>query len=980
MIKQYIYKSLLIAAALVLFTSQLWAQKSDKKSVQDSIKTSKLTSKVTQRLFDSNKNNSTAAISTVTGETLYKTPTPNILNTLYGRLSGLTVNQNSGDPGNDNPDMAIRGVGSSSMGNQYNNYRIFVDGFEVYSNYLAYMSASDIESISVLKDAASLAQFGMIGANGILWVTTKKGEGKPKITFQTRTGVQSAININKPLSSYDYATLYNQALSNDNGAVWNQTLIDSKGYSAAKLDAYKNGTGTNVDWYDEVLRKNGSYTDGNLSFSGDLKNLKYFVSVNYGNQQGLLNVKNTDSTANSQMNYYGIRSNLQFDVSKSIEGRVSLYARLEDRKQPNLSSGNSSAIFTDLENYPSNIYPVYDGITLLDGTYQENRAHFSGTSIYPRNPYASVVGTGWKSGRRRFLQGNFGLKEKLDFITKGLYLDESVSFVSYASTAYNKTRNYARYINGLTTTTDQLSSLAASSMSANGQDDWKQAKIMLGYDRQFGDHRIQSAVKYHISEELGEGIFSYQVHCQNISGKANYNFKNKYVGEFGFSYYGSDAYAPGNQWGFYPTVSGAWIVSNENFLADNSVVDFLKLRASVGTSGNNNTTAGNGISNYNSAGRYLFQQYYAGSGSFYTGTTTPSGTSGLVKLFNANPDIFAEKSLKYNVGMDFTIFNKLSVGIDAYVDKRSDIPVSDNTTPSYFGNNISIKNLGRMTNKGIDADLTFSDKVGEFGYSITGMVSFNRNKLDFIAETPTSYAYNAYTGRPYGTQIGLVADGFYQMEDFNTDGTLKSELPLPLFGKVQPGDIKYKNLNPADDNVIDQSDVTEIGKASLPELIYSMGINLNYKAFDFSAFLQGATGSTVNILGSANAQVEAFTNNGNAYAIAKGAWAYYPDQNIDTRATATYPRLTTVTNSNNYRTSSFWMKDNSYIRVRNFEIGYTLDSKLISKVGMSKFRISLSAANPLTWSSLLKNYKMDPETFSGYPSLKTYSVGITANF
>lgn len=956
MLKQNIYRSLIIGALLTTALNQSWAQ-AIKTAVSDSV----ARKEVPGALFKTKVQLSTGAVSTVSGEILQKTRVPNLFNTLTGNLSGLTMVHGNGDPGNDDARYAIRGAGTTALG-RYNTCKIYVDGFEVHSNYLSYLSDNEIESISVLKDAAALAPFGMSGANGVLWVVTKKGEGKIKINFQGSYGIQRAININKPLNSFDFANLYNQAISNDNGNVWTPK------YSPDELENYRNGTGTNVDWYDEVLKKNGAYANGNLTFSGSVPNLNYFVALTYGNQQGLLNSRNTDSTSNAQFAHYSVRSNLEFKMFKVVEARVGLYARLEDRKFPNQSSNNTSAIFSQLESYPSNIYPVYDG----------NTSHFSGTGIYPNNPYASIMATGWKSSRRRYLQGNFGLREHLDFITPGLYLDESVSFMSYASTMYNKTRNYERYFNGSKTTNDQLSSLTASAMQPYGQDDWKQGKILLGYNRQFGNHGIQSAFEYHISSETGEGNYSYQVHTQNISGRANYSYKNRYIGEVGFSYFGYDGYRPGNQWGFYPTVSGAWVVSNEDFMQGNAFINYLKLRASVGKSGNYDATVGNGISNFSTNGRYLYQQYYVNSGSFYTGTTSPTNSSGMVKLFSANPDIFAEQSMKYNVGLEFTLFQKLQIGVDAYLDKRTDIPVIDNTIPSFYAEDTKINNLGKMTNKGVDLNLSFTDTYGSFAYTLMGMASYNKNKIDNMSEIPTAFSYNAYTGRAYGTPVGLVADGFYQLDDFNTDGTLKSGLPKPMFGDVQPGDMKYKDLD--GDTKVDQTDVTSIGKTDLPEWTYSFGGNVAFKGFDLSILFQGTAGSSVNILNAANAQVEAFTNNSNAYAIAKGAWAYYPEQGIDTRNSATYPRLTTKSNTNNYRASSFWMKNNDYLRIRNVELGYTLKQSWQKKCVLSNFRIYVNAVNPLTWSSLLKDYNIDPETFSGYPALQSFNIGFSATF
>lgn len=979
--KTYILKSLLIGMMLTTVGGQLMAQTKRAKNTSDSsaVNKAKTSATVPGRFFDSNKINSTGAISTVSGDELYKTPAPNITNTLYGRLSGLSVAQGSGEPGNDNALLGIRGVGSYGIGGAtsgYNTFKYYIDGFETNANYFNNLSPAEIESVSVLKDAAALATFGMRGSNGVIWVVTKRGKiGKSTIQFQTRTGFQSPINLNKPLNSYQYATLYNQAISNDNGMVW------SPKYTDAQLQAYQNGSGTNVDFYNQVLKSHTPYTDGDLMFNGGDSTARYNVVFDYANQQGLYNVANNDLTSNQKFSRYNLRTNLNFTMFDIFEARIDLGGRLEDRKSPNYSSAQ---LFTDLANYPSNIYPVTN-----------SAGQYSGTALYPNNPYGSITGLGWQSTHTKILQGNFGLKEKLDFITRGLYLDEAVSFNSYSLSSYNKTATYARYFNGATTTTDKTTPIVASSLNPVGQEDWKQLSVSLGYDRQFNDSHITSVLNYHQSDFRGDGLFGYIYHYQNVSGRANYNYKNRYVGEFGFSYFGTDSYAPGNRWGFYPALSGAWIVSNESFLKSNKVINFFKIRASVGKTGNSDSqSSGNALSSFGSNGRYLYQQYYTGSpyGSFYTGNTTPTQAGTLVPLFIANQGIFAEQSIKYNVGADLTVFKNLTITLDAFMDKRSNIITLDNSIPGDFGNNVVFNNIGKMTNKGFEVSTTYSNHSGQVGYTITGMASYNKNKIDYEAEVPTAYAYNAQTGRPYGTQIGLVATGFYQLNDFNADGSLRSGQAVPAFGKVQPGDIKYQDLN--NDGKVDQTDVTAIGKSVYPTLTYSFGGNVNFKGFDLGVFFQGTSGATVNTLysspvyGNLNPQTVAFVNNGNAFANAQGAWAYYPDQGIDTRASATYPRLTTTGNNNNYRPSSFWIKSADFLRMRNAELGYTFGSATISKMRLSKLRIYVNAVNPITWSSLLKDNHIDPEiysstnngTYNGYPALKSFNLGITATF
>jgi hypothetical protein len=287
------------------------------------------------------------------------------------------------------------------------------------------------------------------------------------------------------------------------------------------------------------------------------------------------------------------------------------------------------------------------------------------------------------------------------------------------------------------------------------------------------------------------------------------------------------------------------------------------------------------------------------------------------------------------------------------------------------------QNVGKVTNKGLEISADFNDKIGRFGYNIGAMASYSKNKIDYQAEVKPVNDFSKTTGLAISTPMGLVAEGFYQMSDFNADGTLKAGLPVPAFGAVQPGDIKYKDLDKS--GYIDQNDVTKIGNPSYPSLYYSFNAGVSYAGFDFQVFFQGAAGGDYNLMNS-SAQTIAFISNSNAYSIANGAWAYYPDQGIDTRNTATYPRLGTLSNTNNYRNSTFWMKKNNFLRVRNIELGYSLPEMALNKLHLSRCRIFVSATNPVTWSSLLKNYNLDPETSSGYPALKSYTSGLSLSF
>ena len=896
----------------------------------------------------------TGAISTASGDQLYKTENANLSNTFAGAFTGLAVMQGSGELGNNTAKWLVRGMGSYGVGS-WSTAKIFVDGFEVNKEYMAAITPAEIEKVEILKDAAALALYGERGGNGVIKITTRRGvEGKPTVTARVRYGLQAPASLLKPLGSYEFASLYNQAVSNDNGMVW------SPAYTQEQLDAYKNGKGVDVDWYGQAMRSFGQFRDADIILNGGSKDARYNINLDYLGNSGLLAAKNTDSTRNLGYDRFNMRANLDFNVLKIFEVRFDMGGRIEMLHRPNYAI---SSLFTNLAYYPSNVYDVFD---------DDAHEHLSGTAVYPNNPYASVNELGWYSYKGRSLQTNLAVRERLDMIAKGLYLEEAVSLYSYTLSTYSKTKNYARWFGGNTTTTDQTTTITASGYGSGGMQDWKQGRVTLGYDKETGPHYISAAVNGNVSAYKGDGYFSYKYNTLNLNGFLRYDYNHKLIVEAAFSEFGNDAYAPGHRWAFYPTGSIAWVVLDND-------TSFLKLRGSAGLSGFSDSGATSVLADYSSNGRYLFKDYYTYSyiGSFYMGAGTPSWQSTLVPMFVPNEDAHAEKSLKFNVGLDVRA-GGFSLTADAFLDKRSDILTLDNSLMGYYGKQYSFSNIGKMTNKGFEVEMAYEGGNGDFGYRINGNVTYAHNTVDYMAEVATANAFSAATGRPYGTYIGLVADGFYGIDDFDDAGNLRSGLPLPAFGSVQPGDVKYLDLDK--NGVVDQNDVTKIGRSWVPEWSFAFGGRLAWKGFDLECLFQGLAGVSANLLDNWT-QTVAFVDNGNAYPIAKGAWAYYPTEGIDNRANATYPRLTTQGNSNNYRTSSLWIKDASFLKLRNVELGYTFKTQDPDKAGVKAFRCFVNGQNLLTFSPLLQEWGRDPENLSGlYPTLKSVNAGIAITF
>lgn len=881
----------------------------------------------------------------------YSQDLANFTKSLEGRYPGLIVIDKDAVPGSGSAWMLIRGIGSFSEGVGLNTLKFFVDGFEVQSDYINYISAQEVESVAILKDAADLAEFGMNGANGVVFITTKRGsEGAPVITFKAGGGVLAPVNVVKPLGSFDYAQLYNQAYSNDNGREWDPY------YDFEVLGDLKSGNGVDVDWYNQVFRKYGIYADANLSIRGGSSKAKYSVVLDYANEQGFLNVKNTDRTKNVSFAKYGVRTNLDMKLTDILTVSVDLGGRLEDRTRPNYSV---YSLVNDVMTYPSNIYPVYDPEST------DPISNFSGTATHPNNPVGSLTGLGWTTSRTKVLQANFKFREDLGSLVPGLYLQEGFSFYSRTIGNTAKTRTYARYFGGVAQTSDVSTYLRSNGYWSSGKERWMQGNIILGWNGTFGRNHLGTTLSAHISDFNGNGssFYNWKYRYINYSGRITYNYDNRFDAALGFSLFGSDAYAPGHRYAFYPSLLLGW-----------NVKDNIRVRGSVGLSGA--TDAYVGIDGFQTNGRFLYQQYYSWTGSFVTGMgpSFDGGVSGIRPLFKGNENVSPERSLKANIGTDMTLWGKLKLTADYFVDLRSNILTLDRTLMDYYGSQTYYSNIGKMFNHGVDASFVFADRRGDFGYSVFGNVLFARNTVLEMGEVGAKYAYNRQTGHPFGSRMGLECLGFYELSDFDVDGELNMGLPIPLFGEVQPGDLKYKDQD--GDGYIDDTDIVWNGNPAYPMVSFSLGTSLSFRRFDFSLLFTGSAGSTVNLLDYSPWQP--FVNYSTAFEWAKEAWVYYPEAKLDTRSSAKFPRLTTRQNENNYRPSSFWIKDNTFLRLSNVEVGYNLP---LGKSGSDTLRIYVQGQNLLTLSPLLWKYKMDPETVNyGYPSAMSVCAGLQITF
>ena len=877
----------------------------------------------------------TGAVSSVKGNEL-KSFVPNIANMLNGQIPGLVVQQWGCEPGADSPAMNARGVNTYGSGT---GLFIVIDGFQSTEAYFQQLTPQEIESITLLKDASATAIYGSKGANGVLLITTKRGTSdKIKINFSIQSGFQQPLRLPEFLGAYDYATLYNEALVNDGKSPF---------YTPMDLEAYKTGNDPifhpDVDWYGTILRKAAPITNYNFTASGSNEYFRYFVLLNVLDDRSLYRKAGnvSDFSKNGTYTRYNFRTNIDVKLSKRLQGAITLGGTIEDKTNPGTSE-NTSGMFDLMSSIAPNAFPVY----VSTGMY-------GGNSMYS-NPLGDLMQTGYTSYNGRSLQAIFQLKGDLGFITPGLSVNGAVGFNTYFKSYSKKSRQYARYSVDrdnadeiIYTTYGQNTSLAGDESSSSQWRDYS-LQASLNYNRTFnGLHNIDAIYLGSYNDYVVTGT---DLSYKNIAmgGRVTYSYDKRYIGEFSFGYNGTENFPKGHRFGFFPAGSLGWILSNEAFLKGNPILNYLKLRASYGIVGNDNI---GGI-------RYMFDQYYDGYG-YHLGNSN-NVQDGLVQGKLANPDVTWEKEKKFNVGFEATLVNKIDVSFDYFIQKRSNILSQPyRTVPDYLGISRPDINIGKVDNKGLETSIRYNG-IGkkDLTYFVETSLWYAKNKVVYNAEAIQENEYLYGTGRIVGQPFVLEAIGFFKDED----DILKS--PTQTFTDVRPGDIKYKDQNK--DGKIDSNDYYPIGYTSMPQITLGLHGGITFKGFDMDIFFQGAANRTVYCGGK---YYHAFQNDGKISSIALGRWT------PETAETATYPRLSSENNLNNYQASSFWQKNGNFLKLRSLEIGYTLPFQLSRKINLEKVRIFANGTNLFSLDHM--DGFTDPETMSGYPALRTISFGLS---
>lgn len=882
-------------------------------------------------------------------------PTAKISNNLAGQLAGVISVQRSGEPGASST-FWIRGI--STFGSSTTPL-VLVDGIE---RDLDLVDIEDIKDFSILKDAAATAIYGVRGANGVILITTREGiVGKPQINIRFEAGMVQPTKVPDMLDAVQFAELWNAAAG-------------SEVYTPEVIQKYRDGSDPdlypNVDWVD-YLYKDLSFNERvNVNVTGGGSTAKYYISGGFYNEDGLF-ARDNMKEYNTSVFYrkFNFRSNVEVQLHKYTKLNVNLATTFERKNEPGTAASNSGG--TGIWNYAiksaPNVFPAVYSNGLLPGPGANNG----------ENPYVLLTQTGYREKFYNTAQSLFSLTQDLgDWVTKGLTVTVKGSFDAKNYNHLARTKTPPQY---MASGRDEFGDLILQ-QTVVGTDNLTYAESHSGYRsvyleasvnwaRSFGKHDLSALFLYQQSQRNDVGIdksepeLALPYRHQGIAGRITYSYDNRYFIEGNFGYNGSENFSPGKRFGFFPSVAAGYVISNEKFFEPvRGVIDLLKIKASYGIVGNDKIGTGDNVR------RFIYNGTVNSGSSYYFGTR-PHSSSSIQMGDWPNPNVGWEEAHKLNVGIDLSLFSKLKISADYFKEKREGIFLQRQSIPVYVG--LSTQpwvNIGKMRNSGVDASLEYHQTIGQdLHLTVRGNFTYARNMIVDQDQPDYKYLYMNRTGQARYQTFGLVAAGLFR------DQADIDAWPKQSFGDVEPGDIKYLDLN--GDGVVDSYDVKPIGYTSIPEIVYGFGFSLQWKAFDFSAFFQGVGHVSFSTLTDQTLGFNA-RNSREANLFSDVYDNYWTPERLD----AKYPRLYIGTNNNNNQTSTFWMANGRYMRLKNLEIGYTLPKRISQKMAMQNMRVYLSGVNLFTFSP----FKLwDPDLQTGatnYPNNRIINIGLTIGF
>lgn len=871
-------------------------------------------------------------------------------NNLAGQLAGVIAVQPSGEPGYDNSNFWIRGIASFSGSTSP---LVLVDGIERSLNDI---DPAEIESFSVLKDASASAMYGVRGANGVIIINTKRGTvAPPSIQVRVEQAITAPTQLPQFIGAAEYMDLLNHLQSDPNRRLFTKDQI-LKTYYGYDRDLYPD-----VDWIDAITNDQATNTRVNLNVTGGSERVRYALTGSFYHENGIMatDEKLPYSTA-SKLNRFNLRANVDLDVTKTTVFRFNIGGHLQKLRKSNSSTDN---VFASAFETPPFVHPaVYS-----DGTIPI-------ASALRTNPWALSTQNGYYTQNEGKLESLFAIEQDLKFVTPGLKAKLTFSYDFYSKTymTRGKTPDYYSVATGRNDEGELIHSILSYGSEflghSNNAEYGNNSLYFEGnitYDRSFGNHDLNAMVLYNLrSYDNG----SYQPYrTQGVAGRVSYTYDRRYVAEFNFGYNGSENFAKGQRFGFFPSGAIGWLISEEPWMDEaRDVLSKLKVRASIGLVGNDQiggnrrfayiTTINSSSSGYNWG--YTGDVYYSG---------VQEGEIGVKNLT-------WETSRKANIGLELGLFNDLDLQVDVFQELRSNIFMQRSTIPSQTGFiSNPYANYGKVDNRGIDLSLTYNHKFPhDVMLSLRGTFTYAKNTILEMDEAPGVLGtHRSVTGQSINTLWGYTADGLYTADDFLPDGTLASGVVVETGAKVRPGDIKYVDMN--EDGFINEKDMGFIGGTTDPRIVYGFGGSLSWKGIDLSFFFQG-TGDSYRIIGGTNYFIPGSGQGvlGNVYANYNDRWTEdNPSQNVF------WPRLSEATNTNNNVASTWWKKDMSYLRLKTLELGYTLPQSALKAMKMKNLRVFVSGNNVLTFS---KFQLWDPELGSSdglrYPQMKSVMFGL----
>lgn len=888
----------------------------------------------------------TGSVSVISSETTDRRSAKNIGNSIIGQGNGLISLQSGGRYADVNPTFYIRGLQTL---NGKNSPLVMIDGIQ---RDIVSIAPEEVESVIVLKDAAAVALYGYKGINGAINIVTKRGKYNSRSVKVTYDHLFTSL-ANKPkfVDAYTYGLAVNEARINDG--------LTGR-YSNQELNALRDGTMPylypNVNWVDETFRDNAMTNKYNIEFRGGGEKFRYYTMLDLISNKGFVKEPGANEGYSTQDKYVkgNLRMNMDINLTQTTDLQVNLLGVLQETSRPGAQADLWDLVYT----VPSAAFPIRDENGIWGG---------SDTWAGTQNPVAQSIGAAYYKNHTRSLFADMKLTQDLSGLTKGLNAFVRISYDNIANIYEDHSKEYVYSVNAPTWADGASEPTVKSEIYGKDSEMGTDAKtnefdrllhfdVGFNYQRTFGDHSIYSQLKWDYENNDPNGTNN-TVNRQNITWWSHYGYMNRYFVDLALVESGSSRLAPGTKWAFSPTLSAAWVISKEKFMENVKWVNFLKLRASAGIINVDNLPG-------DEVWSYYAQQYSTSGGTypFDSGWNSSFGRSYLARVATTNPS--HEKAYKYNVGVDAKLFGCLDVTLDLWKEHRTNIWVtSEGKYSEVFGMDPPYENAGIVNSKGIEVGLDYSKKLGQVEFNVGGNFSLNKNEIKEMLEEPRQYANLVQTGNPYGQLYGLEAIGLFK------DEADIAASPTQNFSTVKPGDIKYRDVN--GDNIIDANDKVAIGySTTCPEIYYSLHLGAEWKGIGFYAMFQG-TGNYSAVLNT-KSMYWPLINNTNISQYA------YDNRWTPQNQNAKFPRLSGQSNANNYQTSTLWLADRSFIKLRNLEVYYKLPASWLKKTKVvNAAKLYVRGIDLFSFDHIDEN---DPEAYGINPMTKSVALGLSVTF